>query len=223
MTTVILRSNIGFLGILDSRIQNLPVATWHLCSVDLRISCFVGIQVIVIILALTVVGCFFYSTDLWKYQGFSDVWVRLGSVRTGTVSNKEDLIFSGIQMPRGMKQQDTSQNRGRTGWKSYSGGADRLPGRTVYVLTAAQTTGKPGTKCPFCQSIKNRWPSHLSLSAKPHYPLPSCLHLHCTWLSPSSPTLYPLGCLYTPQSFQTFFHFDPLGILAWLPDHPSYN
>lgn len=97
MTTVILRSNIGFLGILDSRIQNLPVATWHLCSVDLRISCFVGIQMIVIILALIVVGCFFYSTDLWKYQGFSDVWVRLGSVRTGTVSNKEDLIFSGIQ------------------------------------------------------------------------------------------------------------------------------
>lgn len=105
-------------------------------------------------------------------------------------------------MPQGMKQQDMFQNRGRRGWKSYSGGADRLPERTVYVLTAAQTTGKPGTKCSFCQSIKK---SHLSLSPKPHHPTArlSAPPLHMT--VPLRPYTLPSGMSLYSSKFPNFF------------------
>lgn len=90
-----------------------------------------------------------------------------------------------------MKQYDTPQDRGGTGWKSHSGGANRLAGRTVYVLTTAKNpVARLALNALSARALSRGGPVTSHCQLKHTTPLAACLHLlgaltpnihlHCT-------------------------------------------
>lgn len=88
------------------------------------------------------------------------------------VSNREDLILSGIQHAPRNEAAGHVPEQGKIRVEVIQWRCRQTARKDCVCFNYSSNTGKPGTKCPFCQSMKNRWPSHL--------PLPACLCLQCT-------------------------------------------